>query len=88
MKLGWFTKYLQRNHTKGITLNKVNSVLLWSLGERVSPTSYFNIKCDALRDSVSFLQFKKHEKHPCRTVPFSKVAGYTHGVVLLLVVKF
>ena len=31
--------------------------------------------CDALRDLVPFLQFKKHEKHPWRSVNFSKVAG-------------
>ena len=31
--------------------------------------------CDALRDLVPFVQFKKHEKHPGRSVTFSKVAG-------------
>ena len=31
--------------------------------------------CDALRDLVAFVQFKKHEKHPWRSVTFSKVAG-------------
>ena len=30
---------------------------------------------DALRDLVSFVQFKKREKHPWRSVTFSKVAG-------------
>ena len=33
------------------------------------------LKCDALRDFVPFVQFKKHEKHPWRSVAFSKVAG-------------
>ena len=32
-----------------------------------------NFKCDALRDLVSFVQFKKLEKHPSRSVTFSKV---------------
>ena len=32
-------------------------------------------KCDALRDLVSFVQFKKREKHSWRSVNFSKVAG-------------
>ena len=32
-------------------------------------------KCDALRDLVAFVQFKKLEKHPWRSVNFSKVAG-------------
>ena len=31
--------------------------------------------CDALRDLVTFAQFKKHEKHPWRSVTFDKVAS-------------
>ena len=31
--------------------------------------------CDALHDLVPFVQFKKREKHPYRSVNFSKVAG-------------
>ena len=31
--------------------------------------------CDVLSDLVPFVQFKKHEKHPCKSVIFSKVAG-------------
>ena len=31
--------------------------------------------CDALRDLVAFAQFKKREKHPWRSVNFSKAAG-------------
>ena len=31
--------------------------------------------CDALRDLVAFVQFKRREKHPWRSVNFSKVAG-------------
>ena len=30
-------------------------------------------KCDALRDLVAFVQFKKREKHPWRSVNFNKV---------------
>ena len=30
--------------------------------------------CDALRDLVPFVQFKKREKHPWRSASFSKVA--------------
>ena len=33
--------------------------------------------CDALRDLVPMVQFKKHEKHPWRSVNFSKVAGFS-----------
>ena len=32
-------------------------------------------KCGVLRDLVAFVQFKKREKHPWRSVNFSKVAG-------------
>ena len=31
--------------------------------------------CDALRDLVAYVQFKKREKHPWMSVNFSKVAG-------------
>ena len=34
------------------------------------------LKCGALHDLVPFVQFKKREKHPWRSVNFSKVAGY------------
>ena len=33
--------------------------------------------CGALRDLVQFIQFKKREKHPWRSVNFSKVAGWS-----------
>ena len=33
--------------------------------------------CDALRDLVAFIQFKKREKHPWRSVKFSNVAGFS-----------
>ena len=32
--------------------------------------------CGALTDLVPFAQFKKREKHPWRSVTFSKVAGF------------
>ena len=32
--------------------------------------------CDALRNSVSFAQFKKQEKHQWRSDTFSKVADF------------
>ena len=31
--------------------------------------------CDALRDLVPFVKFKKREKHPWRSFTFNKVAG-------------
>ena len=33
------------------------------------------MQCDVLQDLVPFVQFKKREKHPWRSVTFSKVAG-------------
>ena len=35
----------------------------------------FDFKWDALRDLLPFIQFKKREKHPRRSVNFSKIAG-------------
>ena len=32
---------------------------------------------DALRDLVLFVKFEKREKHPCRRITFSKIAGFT-----------
>ena len=32
-------------------------------------------RCDALLDLVPFVQFKKREKHPLRSVNFSKVVN-------------
>ena len=34
-------------------------------------------KCDALRDLVQFVQFKKHEKHPWWRDTYSKVPGFS-----------
>ena len=36
--------------------------------------SKFNCICGALRDLVLFVQFEKREKHPWRSINFSKVA--------------
>ena len=46
------------------------TVILWY---RVS-------KCDALRDLVPILQIKEREKHPWRSVIFSKIANSSMGV--------
>ena len=36
---------------------------------------YLACKCDVLRNLVSFVQFKKHGKHPWRSVTFNQVAS-------------
>ena len=47
--------------------------------------SFFDAKrssktiCDALRDLVPFVQFEKREKHPWRSVNFSKVAAWSRS---------
>ena len=38
--------------------------------------------CDILCDLISFVQFKKREKHPWRSVTFSKVAGFQPATLL------
>ena len=40
----------------------------------VPPMPPLNI-CDALRDLVPFVKYKKHQKYSWRSVTFSKVAG-------------
>ena len=40
---------------------------------------YLHQICGALRDLVPFVQFKKREKHPWRSVNFSKVADFCRG---------
>ena len=42
------------------------------------------IMCDALRDLVPFIQFKKPKKHPWRNFTFSKVAGFNFKPATLL----
>ena len=34
--------------------------------------------CDVLRNLVPFVHFRKHEKHPWRTVTFNKVVDFTY----------
>ena len=34
-------------------------------------------ECDASRDLIPFVQFKRREKHPWKSVNFSKVAGFS-----------
>ena len=50
--------------------------------ERLLLTVFLNILCNnftqfTLRKFGPFVQFKKREKHQCRSVNFSKVAGFT-----------
>ena len=40
--------------------------------------------CGALRDLVPFAQFKKREKHPWKSVNFSKVASFKPATLLKL----
>ena len=45
--------------------------------ERMVINKIWNIIWDALRDLVPLVQFKKREKHPWRSVTFSKNAGWS-----------
>ena len=42
------------------------------------------LKSDALHDLEPFVQFKKRERHPWRSVNFRKVAGFS----LIAIVRF
>ena len=39
-----------------------------------SSKAFFLVTCDALRNLVPFVQFKKREKHPWRSDTLAKVA--------------
>ena len=49
-------------------------MVICSANENNSNSKLLNIS-DALRDLVPFAQLKKREKHPWRSVIFSKVVG-------------
>ena len=59
--------------------------MVWKTEEYLPPVDFSTITnvheqipiwiCDALLDLVPFVQFKRREKHPWRSVNFSKVAG-------------
>ena len=44
--------------------------------------------CEALRDLVPFVQFKKREKHPWRNVNFNKVADLKPATLLKLTLLY
>ena len=43
----------------------------------ICQASIIELICDALRDLVAFVQLKKRERHPWRSVNLSKVAGFS-----------
>ena len=63
----WNPFKLNSKNTRAVSYDLFMASLLWTF-------SRFYI-CDALGDLGSFVLFKKREKHPWRSVTFSKVAG-------------
>ena len=60
--------------TRSATMNEKSVFYLSSLLLHSFILIYHcNVICDALRASVPFVKFKEHEKHPWRSVNFSKV---------------
>ena len=61
---------------------RVQQALQWKKYRRLKNVIEFyssigkGIICDVLRDLLPFVQFEKREKHPWRSVTFSKVAGF------------
>ena len=51
----------------------------WKLSQNCYKILCFFFICDALHDLVPFVQFKTREKHPWRSVTFSKVAGWNYA---------
>ena len=85
-KMAFFCKIFYTTHVKCAKNEKRNDKItfstahiwkidhLWSFNFQIC-SSHHNI-CDALRNLVPFVQFKKREIHPWRCVTFRKVAGY------------
>ena len=65
------TKKDTRTTSIYINIHYVDLVYFFSF-EHICPDNH----CDALRDLVPFVQFKKREKYPWRSATFSKVAGF------------
>ena len=62
---------------KGLTALGVlltQQILLFEHLSRITLSLAVNFQSDALRDLVPLVQFKKHEKHPSKSITFSKVS--------------
>ena len=46
-----------------------------NISDNLTACYAYTVVCDALVDLVPFVQFKKREQHPWRSVNFRKVAG-------------
>ena len=57
------------------TFPNCSSLIILSNYDLLFNTHIFVCICDALRNLVPFIQFKKREKHPWKSVTFSKVAS-------------
>ena len=64
-------KYTNLEFTKTLTTSKFIFI------SKVLRYFFIDAICDTLRDLPLFVQFKRHEKLPWRSVSFSKVAGYS-----------
>ena len=80
----WFYMYVCLSLYKNwiwLLMHQEELILLWCTVSGYIPFSSQNrfshlYKWHVLRDLVLFVQFEKREKHPWRSVTFSKVAGF------------
>ena len=57
-----------------VIILKIMCILPWLLKlKMINIWISIRFKCDALRDLVQFVQFKKYEKHPWMSVTFIKL---------------
>ena len=74
--LGWYI-----SNIKQVRIAALQSWLIYFKYQRTQNCSMTMLvvsnTCDALRDLISFMQFKKRKKHPWRIVTFSKNAGFS-----------
>ena len=62
-----------------IKCNFIEILLPVQLETQISNLSKHVNMCDALRDLVPFVQFKKREKHPWKSVTFRKLQAYSQS---------
>ena len=59
---------------KALGMLLTQQILLFEHCMEITLPLAVNFQTDALRDLVPFVQFKKREKHPWRSITFSKVS--------------
>ena len=74
----WVEKPILLSHVDHFYYGKNKAfILVWLKNRKQNHENFKYHICGGLRDLVPFVHFKKSEKHPCRSVTFSKVARFS-----------